>query len=37
MNLMLNDYCNLKCKYCFAHLGNVKNNITDENMKIYDI
>lgn len=35
MNLMLNDYCNLKCKYCFAHLGNVKNNITDENMKIF--
>lgn len=33
MNIMLNDYCNLNCKYCFAGLKEEKTNISDENMQ----
>ena len=35
MNIMLNDYCNLNCKYCFAGLNEKKINISDENMQSF--
>lgn len=33
MNIMLNNYCNLNCKYCFAPKSN--ENISDEDMDKY--
>lgn len=38
MNILLNDYCNLKCKYCFAHdtmcREPEKNNLSMENLEV---
>lgn len=35
MNIMVNDYCNLNCKYCFAGVNKNHNDISDENMFKY--